>query len=70
MKGTVHSPQNQFNGGAEMTKKGKKAVLRVLGGFIFALSLFLLVGPVLGTRASVGIIFMIVGLVLASKRYS
>jgi hypothetical protein len=50
-----------------MTQKGKAVVLRVSRAFIFALSLFLLVGSALRTRASVGIIFMIVGLVLASK---
>lgn len=50
-----------------MTRRGKVVILRILGGFIFALSLFLLVGPTLGTRATVGIIFMVTGLVLASK---
>ena len=48
-----------------MSRKAKAYATRILGGSIFGFSLFI-VGPALGTRATLGIIVMILGLALAS----
>ena len=48
-----------------MSRKARAYVTRILGGMIFGFSLFI-VGPALGTRATLGIIVMILGLGLAS----
>ena len=47
-----------------MSRKTKTYATRILGGLIFGFSLFI-VGPALGTRATLGIIVMILGLGLA-----
>ena len=48
-----------------MSRKTKTYATRILGGLIFGFSLFI-VGPALGTRATLEIIVMILGLGLAS----
>ena len=49
-----------------MSKKSQ-AFLRVLGGFIFAAAVFLLIYPELGRNATVGIMIAMVGFRLVLK---